>query len=253
MLALERQKCILQRINDKGVAHVGDLSRELNVTEETIRRDMAKLEVQGLLVKTYGGAIPSSGSATDFSLEKRKRLNSESKKKIAKRTVDFISEGDTVFLDASTTTFALAKEIKSIKNITVITNSLLTVNELIGHDGIKVIGTGGFAGTNRSFVGNIAEECILKNYFADKVFFSSKGITHDGGILESNEYECGIKRAMIKNSRVKYYLCDKEKIGGSGYLKLADFDEIDYLITDGKFDKKFKKIIDENKIKTIII
>ena len=253
MLALERQKRILQHINDNGVAHVADLSREFNVTEETIRRDMAKLETKGLLVKTYGGAISPTGSSTDFSLEKRKRLNNESKIKIAKRAVNFISEGDTIFLDASTTTLALAREMKSIKDITVITNSLLAVNELIGCEGIKVIGTGGFAGTNQSFVGNAAEECILKNYFADKVFFSSKGVSAEGGILESNEFECGVKRAMIKNSSVKFYLCDKDKIGSAGYLRLAEFSELDFLITDGRIDKKLKNIIDENKIKTILV
>ena len=84
-----------------------------------------------------------------------------------------------------------------------------------------------------------------------KIFFSSRGITENAGILESNEQECGIKQCMIKNSDTKYYICDKSKIGRIGFAKLAEFDTIDYFITEKGLDKSFDAIFKEAKVKVI--
>lgn len=94
----------------------------------------------------------------------------------------------------------MAKEIKNIRNITVITNSLRITNELSGVESIKLITTGGVVSNNQSFVGSLAESLIENNFFAEKVFFSSKGVSPDAGILESNEQECFIKQQMINNA-----------------------------------------------------
>ena len=143
MLALERQKKILETLNADGVVTVSKLSVELNVTEETVRRDLEKLEAKELLRRTYGGALPVDDGNFEFSLEKRKGLNIEAKQAVARKAIQFIATGDTVFLDASTTTFCMAKELKNMKNITVITNSIRVINELSGIEGIKVIAVGG--------------------------------------------------------------------------------------------------------------
>ena len=199
MLAIERQKKILDSLSRDGSVLVSKLSAELNVTEETIRRDLEKLEKQESLRRTHGGAVPIDGTTYELSLEKRKSTNVDAKKRLAGKASEFVVSGDTVFLDASTTTFFMAKEIKHKKNVTVITNSIRILNELVGVDGIKVIAVGGVASKNQSFVGYHAEKSIENNYFANKMFFSSKGITADAGILESNEDECGIKQKMITN------------------------------------------------------
>ncbi len=232
MFAPERQKKIMEMLTTDGAVMVSKLSAELGVTEETIRRDLEKLEAQEMLRRTHGGAVPIDENTYELSLEKRKNKNVDIKKNLAKIAAEHIVSGDTVFLDASTTTFFIAKEIKSIRNVTVITNSLRIISELVGVEGIKVISVGGIAGNNQSFVGNLAEEAIEKNYFANKMFFSSKGITAEAGILESNEAESGIKKKMLRNSGKKYYLCDKSKIGRVGFVKLADFSDINVFITD---------------------
>ncbi len=232
MFALERQKRILEMLATDGAVMVSKLSAELGVTEETIRRDLEKLEAQEMLRRTHGGAVPFDENTYELSLEKRKNKNVEPKKNIAKAAAEHIVSGDTIFLDASTTTFFIAKEIKSIRNVTVITNSMRIISELAGIDGIEVISVGGVASNNQSFVGNLAEEAIEKNYFASKMFFSSKGVTADAGILESNEAESGIKKKMMRNCGKKYYLCDKSKIGRVGFVKLADFTDINVFITD---------------------
>lgn len=253
MFAVERQKKILELLESDGAVWVNKLSAELKVTEETVRRDLEKLEKQEALLRTHGGAVPFAQSNHELSLEKRKKINTDIKVKLAREAVKNIFSGDTVFLDASTTTFYIAKEIKDIKNITVVTNSLRVINELAGKADINVIGIGGMVSSNQSFVGSLAQNEIRKCYFANKMFFSSRGVTPEAGILESNEQECGVKQCMLKNSTKKYYLCDKSKIGRIGFTKLADFGDIDTIICEGELSAEFMSVLNEEKVETVSI
>ncbi len=252
MLALERQKRIVEILSADGSVLVSKLSEELDVTEETIRRDLEKLEKQEMLIRTHGGAVPVDENDYELSLEKRKNTNITAKEKLAKEAVKFVKPWDTVFLDASTTTFYMAKEIKKMQNVTVITNSVRVINELSGLKDVKVIGIGGLLSQNQSFVGSLAEDTIEKNYFANKMFFSSKGIMEeDTWVLESNEQECAIKQKMIKNSTERYFICDKSKIGRVGFVKLLPFDKINYFITDYKPSEKWLEIFEEESVNVI--
>lgn len=253
MFALERQKIILEKLNLEGAVWVSKLSTELGVTEETIRRDLEKLENQEALIRTHGGAVPVSDTSYELSLEKRKQTNLVAKEKLARVAANYIIPGDTVFLDSSTTTFYIAKEIKKIKNITVITNSLRVINELTNIEGIKVIGIGGIVSNNQSTVGYIAEKAIANDFFATKFFFSSKGISSENGILESNEHECAIKKQMILNSTEKYYLCDASKIGRVGFYKLSPIEDINYFVTEAKLDREYLDKFNEFNVKYIYV
>jgi len=253
MLALERQKRILELLNIEGSVMVSKLSSELGVTEETVRRDLEKLEAKEMLRRTHGGALPMDEGSYEYSLEKRKALNVESKQALARKAVQFIATGDTIFLDASTTTFYMAKELKTMKNITVITNSIRVINELSGVEGVKVIAVGGIVSNNQSLVGAMTENYITENYFADKMFFSSRGIGENSVILESNEQECFIKQSMLKNSKEHYYLCDKSKIGRVGYMRLSTFENIEHLITDADVNSNLEEILNEFEVEIIKI
>lgn len=251
MLAVERQKKILEMLNTEGSVMVSRLSAELGVTEETVRRDLEKLEAKELLRRTHGGALPIDEGNYEFSLEKRKELNVEIKQALARKAAQYIATGDTIFLDASTTTFYLAKEIKGMKNITIITNSIRVINELSGIEGLKVIAVGGIVSNNQSLVGAMTENYINDNLFADKTFFSSKGIGSNSIILESNEQECFIKQNMVKNSRVNFYLCDNTKIGKVGYMRITTFNDIDYLITNAEIKGVLKSTLEECEVQII--
>lgn len=253
MLALERQKRILDLLSREGAVVVSKLSAELGVTEETVRRDLEKLESKEMLRRTHGGALPMDEGNYEFSLEKRKGLNVEVKQALARKAAQHIATGDTIFLDASTTTFYLAKEIKSMRNITVITNSIRVINELGGVDGLKVIAVGGIVSHNQSLVGSMTENTIRHQYFADKMFFSSKGIGDNAIILEGNEQECFIKQSMIKNARERFYLCDRTKLGRVGHMRLSSFEEIDYLVTDAAISNELKTVLDENNVTIVNI
>lgn len=251
MFALERQKRILELLSENRAVWVSKLSTELGVTEETIRRDLEKLEKQEMLMRTHGGAVPIDDSTYEMSLEKRKATNVDIKMKLAQEAVKLISPGDTIFLDASTTTFYMSKEIKKLKNVTVITNSIRIVNELSGVESVRVISVGGMVGNNQSFIGSLAENSISENFFASKMFFSSKGITKDAGILESNEQESGIKQRMLKNCKQRYYLCDKTKIGQIGFVKLAPLESVHKIITEAVLDEKWQKKLSDLNVEIV--
>lgn len=252
MLALERQKLILELLNAEGAVMVSKLSTRLGVTEETIRRDLEKMEAKELLRRTHGGALPLESGSYELSLEKRKGLNVEIKQALARKAAQYIASGDTIFLDASTTTFYMAREIRNMKNVTVITNSIRVINELAGIEGIKLIAVGGIVSKNQSLVGAMTENYISDNYFADKMFFSSKGIDSNI-ILDGNEQECFIKQRMIESARACYYLCDKSKIGRLGYMRLSSFEDIDFLITDAEINGSLKDTLDESNVEIIKI
>ncbi|MDP4118890.1 MAG: DeoR/GlpR family DNA-binding transcription regulator [Bacillota bacterium] len=253
MFALERQKQIAAILEKEGAVWVSRLSTQLGVTEETIRRDLEKLEKQELLVRTHGGAVPIDESTYELSLETRKHTNVDIKEKLAQEAVKYIVPGDIIFLDASTTTFYMAKELKTMSNVTIITNSMRVVNELSSQENLKVIAIGGIMSSNQSFVGSLAETIVENNYFAGKMFFSSKGVDLDVGILEGNEQECGIKKKMIESCRLKYYLCDKSKIGRVGFIKLSHLDKIDYFLTEAELDTEWKEKFAEMKVDIIKI
>lgn len=232
-----------------GSVSVNDLALSLGVTVETIRRDLEKLEKSEQLRRTHGGAVLYEEATLDLSLEKRSGLNTEGKMMIAKKAIQFVRQGDTIFLDSSTTSYQFSKVLKDFENITVITNNLLIISELQACEKIKVISTGGTLDMkNLSFVGEIALRNIEKNLCANKIFFSSKRVDPNHGITESNDVEYQIKAAMIRNSKERYCLVDKSKFDGVACIKLANFSDIDYLITDNILDEKFKKVLKLNKV-----
>ena len=245
MFAIERQQLILEKLKEDGAVSVSRLSAEFSVAEETVRRDLEKLEKQEKLLRTHGGAVAIDDNKYEPSIEKRRKINVEGKEKVAVLAAQLISPGETIFLDASTTTYFIARELRKMKNITVVTNSLQTISELSENKDIKVIGTGGMVGENDSFVGSLAENSVREKYVADKIFFSSRGVTADRGILDSNEQECTMKQCMMENSCKKIYVCEHTKIGRIGFAKLASFEEIDYFVTENKMDDEWMKKMEE--------
>lgn len=251
MFAIERQQHILEKLKEEGAVSVSKLSSEFGVAEETVRRDLEKLEKQEKLLRTHGGAVPIDDNKYEPSLEKRKKINVEGKEKVAVLAAELVSPGDTIFLDASTTTYFIARELKKMQNITVVTNSLQTIAELSQNKDIKVIGTGGMVGENASFVGSLAEEAVREKYVADKIFFSSRGVTADRGVLDSNEQECAMKKCMMANSCKKIYVCEQTKIGRIGFAKLAAFEELDCFVTEKPLEADWQKKMEEAGVKVI--
>ncbi len=252
MLAVERRNKIEELIQKNKSVLVPELAKMFEVTTETIRGDLEKLEKQGVLIRTYGGATIVEGSETDIPVFDREVINYDGKQRIGKRAADIIKDGETVFLDASTSSLHIARNIKDKKSLTVITNSERILTELATCENIRVMSTGGLLTTrNMSYVGRIVEKTIRENYFANKVFFSCRGATLARGLTESNEAEAEIKKAMIDCSESAIFLCDHTKIGKIGVPVISDFNRIDTFITDIKMTDEWSTRLAESDINLI--
>lgn len=254
MLAVERRNKIEQIINKERSVLVVELAKQFEVTTETIRGDLEKLEKQGVLVRTYGGAMIAESSEPELAITERDTVNYEGKQRIGKRAAEMIKDGETIFLDASTSAWHLARYIKGKRGITVITNADKIVSELSSCDHIHVICTGGLLrARNMSFVGRMAEKTIRENYYANKFFFSCKGITLTRGLVDSSEEEAEIKKAMLENSESAIFLCDKNKIGKLGVPKISELDSIDCFITDAKLTDEWMEELAGKDVKLVMV
>lgn len=253
MLAVERRKKIVDIITENKSVLVLELAKEFDVTGETIRGDLEKLEQQGILVRTYGGATLVEKNDVEMTYQERETKNYEGKHAIGLRAAEYIEDGDTIFLDASTSSFHVALSIKDKKRVTVITNSERVILELAGCKDINVICTGGtIRPKSMSYVGRLAEKNIYDNYYANKCFFSCRGVNLSRGLMDSHELEAEIKRAMIRCSETVFFLCDQSKLGVLGVPVICNMKDIHYCITDVKFDERWKEEMENNEVEIVV-
>lgn len=251
MLAVERRNRIEKLITENGSVLVVELAKQFDVTTETIRGDLFKLEKQGVLVRTYGGATLAE---QEMGIAERDVINYKEKQQIGKRAAEMINDGETIFLDASTSSLHLARCIKDKKGLTVITNAEKVVGELSGCEEIHVVNTGGELNQrNMSFVGRTAEKVISENYFADKFFFSCKGVSLNRGLVDSSDSEAEIKKVMMRNSESSVFLCDHDKLGKLAVPFIADFDSINCMITDMRPDDEWVHALQSNNVDLVIV
>ncbi|MBQ7584104.1 MAG: DeoR/GlpR transcriptional regulator [Lachnospiraceae bacterium] len=247
MLAAERRNTILARIQEEKKVIVSELSREYEVSEETIRRDLDRLEEEGHIVKSYGGAVLNEANVTELPHNVRRGVNTAAKQRIAELVSMEIEENDHIFLDASTTSVFIAKNIKQKEHLTVITNSIENLLELSMVSGWDIISTGGQlkAGTMSLTGWKTAE--ALSAYHADKVFMSCKGISMDRGITDGNDETAGIKQAMIASAGKVYLAADRSKFDRTAFSQICGFDRIDTVITDSEPEAVWKEFFASNR------
>lgn len=254
MLAVERRSKIEEIITENKSVLVTDLAKMFDVTPETIRGDLLKLEKQGILVRTYGGATLAGSSGSELSYKDRDVVNAEAKQRIGERAAEMIRNGETIFLDASTSSLWLARNIKNKKGLTVITNAVNIVLELAECDNIKIICTGGMLNTrNMSYVGRFSERMIKENLVANKCFFSCKGVTISRGMTDASEDEAEMKRAMMESADSIIFLGDHSKLGRKGIPVIATIDKIDTFITDIRPDREWDEAMCAAGVKVITV
>lgn len=252
MFAEERRSALHQILIEKRSLSVVDTAVQFNVTEETIRRDLKKMEADGLLLRTHGGALLPDDSRMEPSLEVRQGINSEGKDAIGQTAAQMVKDGDTIILDASTSALFVAKHIKDKKNLTVITNAEKVIMELSAYSEIVLISTGGILRRKSlSYVGRAAEN-TLASFQADKAFLSCKGFTPERGFTDSSEQESDIRRKMISRSQQVVYLCDYTKMERVGFVTTAQLSEVHILISDQPLQKDWTSSLEAADVRVII-
>lgn len=240
MLPIERKNTILSRLMAEGKVIVSDLATEFDVTEETIRRDLDKLEKEGLAKKTYGGAVKNENLNTELPLIVRKQTNVEGKKYIAEIIAQHISDGDYILLDASTTALFTVKEIADRHNITLLTNSIEVLLELPQNNDWRIICTGGeFVQSSLSFAGRQVES-IIDEYNVDLCVISCKGLDMEKGITDTRDYNATIKKAFMRSAKKVFLAVDNTKFDKTSFVRLANISEVDAVVTDKEPNDEWK-------------
>ena len=248
MIAIERKNEILAILQKEQRVLVSELSKRYDVTDETIRRDLEKLEIEGFVKRTYGGAVLNKNKNVDMPLRIREKTNRDEKQIIAGLVAGLVEEGDRIMLDASSTSLMIAKELKEMNKLTVITNSVEVLIELAGHEGIQVISTGGNLNeSSLSLVGNAAQK-VLNGYHVDKAIFSCKGIDMKEGMTDSNELDSDIKIAMYNCADTAILAVDSSKFDRVSFVKSMMLKKGDVIVTDRKPSAEWLSFLEEQGV-----
>ena len=249
MLAIERKNNIIEILQKNKKVIVSDLSSLFNVTEETIRRDLEKLEKEGIAKRTYGGAILNESLYIDLPYMVRKKTNVDNKQNIAKIVSSLIEDGDHIMLDGSSTAVYVAKYLKNKKNLTIITNSVEILLELSDVNGWNILSTGGsLKGGALALVGYQAEK-MIKSYHVDKAIISCKGIDMEKGVTDSKEADAHIKKLMVDAANTKILVVDESKFDKISFTKIVDFSDLDILVTDHQLSNDWQQVLSPWDIK----
>jgi DeoR/GlpR family transcriptional regulator of sugar metabolism len=251
MLAIERHREILSLLGKEGSVRVAELARRFQVTEETIRRDFGKLESQGKIVRSHGGAIITEHEETLRPFAWREVDNEAEKAAIAREAVKRINPDDRIMLDASTTAWHLAKHLEDLP-LTVITNSLQIAIALAHRPQINIHLLGGRMGKKSlSFTGPAAEQ-QLRQYHADKLFMSCEGIDLLRGISDISENQAHLRRIMLSCADRRYLLADHSKFSVRSLSRICGVEDFNEIITDAGTRPEIITELNTMDIKTAI-
>ncbi|NMB53897.1 MAG: DeoR/GlpR transcriptional regulator [Leptolinea sp.] len=257
MFSIERQSLILEMLEQDGKVEVNTLAAKFSTSRETIRRDLKEMEGTGILKRMHGGAVPAGQKRSEgyeLPLMARGVQKYDEKQRICKAAAKLIEDGDTIFLDNSSTTMNLLRYVPRDIKFTVLTNSIQVMLEAgrLSNDNIVVICVGGMLNLkNYSLVGSHSK-AFAQNFFPDKAIMSCRGVDEIHGMTDAGILEIELKRDMLTRSREFILLADYSKFGISGAVYLGSLNEVDCVVTDSKVDRQKLKAFEDNNA-TIII
>ena len=250
VLPITRKNKIKELITEKKSVTVSELTNLFNVTDETIRRDLQQLEKEGFLYRAYGGAYISEGVENDVDVNIREHIHIEGKQKIANSCIKFIKNGDSIFLDSSTTSLGIASLLKGFK-LTVTTNSIKIANKLYEFEDINVVLIGGkITHPSMSCLGRIAES-NLKNYFFDICFTSCRALNMNHGITDSNELQAEIRKLAIEHANKTFLVADYTKFDRTAFTRICDFSKINTIVVDNELSEEWREFLKTENVDLI--
>ncbi|WLR46624.1 DeoR/GlpR family DNA-binding transcription regulator [Halobacillus litoralis] len=251
MLPQERQKEILKLLQEYRSMKINELSKQLNVTRETIRKDLYEMEDKGLIKKVHGGAILNKANS-ETNYDHRKYTNYIEKKSIAKKAAELVEDGDTIYIDYGTTALLFAKELMSKSDLTVITNSLPIANELVNYTDFQVVVIGGTIRKNeKSLFGPVAN-LGMEHLYVDSGFFGMGAISSEAGYTNFHMGESEVSRRMIKHSNKTVVIADFSKFNTVAMNKVASVDDVDVLITDENTNQEALKELESIRTRIVV-
>jgi DeoR/GlpR family transcriptional regulator of sugar metabolism len=253
LLAEERRFRIREILSRERSVTASELIRMLSVTAATIRRDLAVLEKEGVLVRSHGGAVSRTPS-TNFqpSYDALGRSNRAEKQAIAREAERLILDGETVFLEGSTTVYELARRLLHRNRLTVITNSPPIIDEFQRSQHVSVISTGGELQKDIFYLSGAWAERALSEIRVDKAVLGVGAIDPAYGISTASQAEAQIKKMILKSARVSIALADHSKFGNQGFAYVGPVTDIDILVTDSATPPSYLRPLREAGVELIL-
>ncbi|NOU87980.1 DeoR family transcriptional regulator [Paenibacillus sp. LMG 31460] len=236
VLSLERKTLILDRLQAYGKVNAAELAKLIDVSMETVRRDLDMLEKEGLLKRVHGGAVKVNFQLGEPPFIQRKNVSLENKKIMARKAAQLVRDGDTIVMGAGTTILEMASAIRGVNKVTILTNSVPTANTLL--DSLnqslfhgKVILLGGELNAEQYSANGSVCEKMLDLFCVNKTFISPGGISLSG-VMEYTLEEASISAKMIQVAKEAIILADHSKIGAEALCKFSKLDQINAIICD---------------------
>jgi len=252
LIPAQRRERIQEYLTIHKVARLADMSKMLNASEATIRRDLEKLEETGFLERTHGGAVLSHRLSREPEYHRRLLDFPDAKRLIGQLAATLIEDGDVVFINGGTTTTEIIRHIRPNADITVITNNLFAALE-IGIIGFELILLGGVYQPVSLSVDGIFSINNLKQVYADKTFIGIDGISLKYGCTFPTSAEAEVVRTMMGRTRGPVYIvADHSKWGTVSNYEVANIEKIQSLITDDAFDKTARESLSAQSVEVLI-
>lgn len=248
MLARERHAAIEERVRANNIILIGEISNLFGVSLETARRDLETLQDQGIVKRIHGGAVLASMPKPGKRSNPVKNSSYSEKKAIGIAAAALVNHGETIFLGNGTTAREMAHNLKNLKDLTVLTNSIMVVNELINSN-VKLIILGGVLKNDEQIIYCHTTEQMLENYYMDKAFFSCGGIT-DKGVTDYGDVLDRMK--MAEHSQEMILLVDSGKFGRNAKFKVCDIDVLDKVVVDANINPQHLARLHKQNVEVVL-
>ena len=226
-----RKTEILELVNRYNYVTVEYLSNALHISQSSIRRDLVILEAQQLVKRAHGGvhAITHGNTLTPY--EMRMQENSVAKRIICQKAIDLVRDGDTVFIDGSTTCLYLPELLEKKNDITILTNSLKLAAMFEKSKNLTVYCTGGLLRLSEQVATGSIAESVCRFVHTNIMFFSARAVDRNGGITDINEPETAIRKVAMQNTDQTVFLCDSTKFNQSSTFSVCSLQDVSYMVT----------------------
>lgn len=228
----ERLEKIEQSLASQSRVSVATLARLLRVSPVTIRADLTELEKRGRVVRVHGGAMAANKTAHELNFESRSQIQHAAKRAIGKYAASLVRDGDSIFLDASTTALELARHVRERHELTIITNSIRSAQELATYPTLTVIMPGGMVRREAFSLVGMWSEDLIQQFNIGRAFMGARGFTLEEGLTDVNADEVALKRAIVNVAKEVVALIDHSKWNQVALASFCSLERLAMIITD---------------------
>ncbi|MCL6458704.1 MAG: DeoR/GlpR family DNA-binding transcription regulator [Gorillibacterium sp.] len=247
-----RKKKILALLEEDERVQVPVLVENLNVSSETIRRDLERLDREGKLKKVYGGAVKTTPDSWEPPFEQKTDINAKEKRAIGKLAASLVEDGDSIMLGNGTTLIEIIRHLEGKKNLTLVTHSapaMLLAMELFQG---RIIFIGGEMNVSQKSANGPLAEAMIQHLKVDKAFISAGGVSAIDGVTDYDLDEANLSRIMMERSQMAIVLADHTKLGKTTFAHICALKDIAMLITDKQCPEEWRELLASRNVELLI-